>query len=334
VIEKVPQKNRVLQVGRPLKFLANWRSLPLYELMSYVLMFASVPMLAYGIHPYKYELIRLIVLTILTLYSGFFAALIWNDITDSDIDAIAHPNRPLPSGRIERKRFFQVALIFSVLTFVFAFAISMVCFVLTGIAALFVFFHNKYFKRRIRFPAYSEIFNPLQWVVVVIFGFCALWTVLPQSTDVVITAPILGTVSTSYLGILQMILLGCFTYFADTAHDIAEGVHDADADCRYGVQTYATTLGKKKTMTLSFIMFGISVFCGMVLFLLSILSLIFFILFSLVVTYTFFSAILHIPSKTENIEEYGACVGRRFYDYFLLTYDIVFIDILIQILVL
>ena len=314
--------------------MANWRSLPPYELISYVLMFASVPMLAYGIQPYSYGLIGIIVLTILTLYSGFFAALIWNDITDSDIDAIAHPNRPLPSGIIDRKRFFQVALIFSVLTFVFALAISLVCFVVTGIAALFVFFHNKYLKRRMNFPAYSEICNPFQWVVVVIFGYCALWTVYPQSTDVVITAPILGTLSAGYLEILQMFLLVLFTYFADTAHDIAEGVHDADADFRYGVRTYATTLGKKKTLTLSFIMFGISGFSGMVLFLLSILSLIFFILFSLVLTYTFFSAIIHIGSKPENIEEYGAFVGRRFYDYFLITYDIVFIDIIIQILVL
>ena len=185
-----------------------------------------------------------------------------------------------------------------------------------------------------RFPAYSEIVNPFQWVVVVIFGFCALWTALPQSTEVAITAPILGTLSASYLGILQMILLVLFTYFADTAHDIAEGVHDADADFRYGVQTYATALGKKKTMILSFIMFGISGFAGMTLFLLSILSLIFFILFSIVFAYTFFSAITHIRSKTENIEEYGTFVGRRFYDYFLITYDIIFMDIIIQILVL
>jgi len=328
------EKNRVLKVGIPLRFLANWRSLPPYELISYALMFASVPMLAYGIQPYNHDLIRIIILTILTLYSGFFAALIWNDITDSDIDTIAHPNRPLPSGKIGRKNFFQIALVFSVFTFFFALAISIWCFILVGLASLFVFSHNKYFKRRIRFPAYSEIFNPLQWVVVVIFGFCALWTTFPQSTELVMAAPLLGTISTSYLGVFQMIILLLFTYFADTAHDIAEGIHDADADLRYGVRTYATTLGKKKAMPISFLMFGFSGIFMIVLFLISTLSSIFFVFFVALFVYTFFSTIIHKQSQAANIEEYGVFVGRKFYDYFLLTYDIAFIDIMIQVLVL
>ena len=122
----------------PFTFIAQWRSLPAYELISYLLMFASVPMLAYGIQPYNYEIIRIIVLTVLTMYSGFFAAIIWNDITDSDIDAIAHPNRPLPSGRINAKKFFGIALIFSALTFIFAILISRWCLIVVGAAALFV----------------------------------------------------------------------------------------------------------------------------------------------------------------------------------------------------
>ncbi len=67
-------------------------------------MFASVPMLAYGTNSYNFNIFLIIILTILTLYSGFFAALIWNDITDSDIDFIAYPNRPIPSGRINKKK--------------------------------------------------------------------------------------------------------------------------------------------------------------------------------------------------------------------------------------
>lgn len=323
-----------LRVGKLLIFLSNWRSLPPYELISYVLMFAGVTMLAYGIQPYSYELVRIVVFTILTLYSGLFAVLIWNDITDIEIDALAHPDRPLPSGRIEKKRFFQIALIFSVLVFVFALAISIWCFFLTGIAALFVFFHNKYLKRCMRFPSYSEIFNPLQWVVVVVFGFCAIWTGLPQSKEIVMVTPLLGTISASYSGILQMIILSLFTYFADTAHDIAEGVHDADADCKFGVRTYATTLGKEKTMPISFIMFGISGFCGISLFFVSILSPVFFVLFAILFVYIFFSTIIHMRQKSDSIEKYGVFVGRRFYDYFLITYDILFIDIMIQILVL
>jgi hypothetical protein len=65
----------------------------------------------------------------------------------------------------------------------------------------------------------------------------------------------------------------------------------------------------------------------------SILSLVFLVLFVAVFAYTYFSAIIPKQSKADSIEEYGVFVGRRFYDYFLVTYDIIFIDIMIQIIV-
>jgi len=77
---------------KPINFLADWRPLPLSELMSYILMYASVPMLAYGIQTYDLEIMKIILLAILTMYSGFFAALIWNDITDEDIGRIIEYN--------------------------------------------------------------------------------------------------------------------------------------------------------------------------------------------------------------------------------------------------
>lgn len=85
---------------RLIDFVSGWRSLPPYELVSYVLMFASVPMLAYGKHRFDGSLLRVLVPTVLSLYAGFFAALIVNDVTDADIDSVAHPDRPIPAGRI------------------------------------------------------------------------------------------------------------------------------------------------------------------------------------------------------------------------------------------
>ena len=75
------RKNNIIKI-HPFDFLSHWRPLPWYELISYIFMFASVPMLMYGIQPYSYEIILTIILTVITLYSGFFASLIWNDITD------------------------------------------------------------------------------------------------------------------------------------------------------------------------------------------------------------------------------------------------------------
>jgi len=329
-VEKLPIKKENSIIKKPFVFISKWRSLPVYELISYVFMFASVPMLAYGIQPYNFEIIRIIILTILTMYSGFFATLIWNDISDADIDAIAHPDRPIPSGRINSKKFFRIALIFSLFNFIFAILISIWCFILVGVTALFVAFHNKYLKRIIKLPAYSEIFGPFQWIAIVLFGFLAILTVAPTNSEISINFPFFGNIITSYKVINQMILLILFTYFADTSHDIAEGIHDAEADLAHGVKTYATTFGKEKAAKISLIMFVISGIFGIIMFLESILSPIFLCIFLLFFLYTIFYPLKLLKSKKEKIEKQGFIVGRKLYDYFLFTFDILFIDLIIQ----
>ena len=318
---------------KPFVFITKWRSLPVYELISYFFMFASIPVLAYGIQSYNNEIIKIILLTILALYSGFFATLIWNDITDADIDTIAHPNRPIPSGRIDTKKFFKIALIFSAFNFIFAFLISNWCFVLVAIAALFVALHNKYFKRIVKLPAYSEIFGPFQWIVVVIFGFLAIWTVAPISSEILISLPFFGSISTSIKAIEQMILLILFTYFADSSHDIAEGIHDAKADFMHGIKTYATTFGNEKASKISFFMFIISGIFGILIFIRSILSPIFLCVFLCLFLYTLIYPFRLLKSRKQEIEKQGFIVGRKLFDYFLFTYDILFIDLIIQIII-
>ena len=55
-----------------------------------------------------------------------------------------------------------------------------------------------------------------------------------------------------------MILLVLFTYFADNAHDLPEGIHDMEGDHKLGVKTYATSFGEKNAARISFCMFFIS----------------------------------------------------------------------------
>ena len=317
-------------IKRPIRFLFKWRSFPVYELIGYVLMYASVPMLAYGIHTYDLEITKIIILTILTMYSGFFAALIWNDITDVDIDAVVHPNRPITGGRISSKKFFAVALVFSAMTFIFAFLVSFWCFMLVGAAALFVTFHNKFLKKKIKLPAYSEIFTPVQWVVVAIFGYFAIWTALPQSSDFVIQMPFYGTISTTVPEIQNMILLVIFTYFVDNAHDLPEGIHDVDGDRKLGVKTYATSFGEKNAARISFGMFFISGIVGMLLFIRTELSLIFLIPFLAVWTYTLYWSYKLAKADIKDMKELGTVVGRKGYDFLLMAYAFIFIDVLLQ----
>jgi geranylgeranylglycerol-phosphate geranylgeranyltransferase len=295
-------------------------------------MFSSVPMIAYGIQPYNFEIIKIIILTILTLYSGFFASLIWNDITDADIDAIAHPDRPIPSGKINKKKFFRIALIFSLLTFIFAILINIWCFILVGITALFVFFHNKYLKRSVKFPAYSEIFSPLQWIVVVIFGFFAVWTNFPNSYEIFFNIHIFGKISANIKQVYLMFILIIFTYFADNSHDIIEGIHDAKADMKFKVKTYATTFGLKKAVIISFCMFFISAIFAILFFIHSFLSPIFLCLFLILFIYTLFYELKFFILNFKKIDEYGKFVGRKLYNYFLFFYNIIFLDLIIQLL--
>jgi len=295
-------------------------------------MYASVPMLAIGVQQYSINVVKLIVFTVICLYSGFFAALIWNDITDVDIDAVAHPDRPIPSGRISKKKFFAIALVFSALTFIFSVLISIICFLIVGFAALFVTFHDKYLKKKVKIPAYSEIFTPFQWIVVVLFGFFAGWTALPQTSEIIINISYLGSISTDKTTVIQMLILILFTYFADNAHDLAEGIVDADGDKKQGVKTYATSFGGKNAARISFIWFLISGVLGFLLFFFTILSYFFLVLFIFIWCYMMYYSYRLLKAKPYEFKKIGAIVGRKGFDYFLICYVLIFIDVLIQVL--
>jgi len=318
---------------RPFKFLSNWRSLPPYEILSYFFMYASVPMLAYGIKTYNIDIIKIIGFTVICLYSGFFAALIWNDITDTDIDAVSHPDRPIPSGRISKKKFFLIALFFSALTFIFSVSISIICFLIVGFSALFVAFHDKYLKKRVKIPAYSEIFTPIQWVVVAIFGYFAIWTALPQSTTIVINLSFIGKISTNFNDVSALLILVLFTYFTVNAHDLAEGIVDSEGDKAQGVRTYATSFGDYNAAKISFIWFLISGILGIILYFITILDLFYLILFFVIWLYIMTYSYKLIKSNKNNMKKTAETVGRKGYDYFLFAYNLIFIDIFIQLII-
>lgn len=217
-------------IKRPFSFLFEWRPYSPYRFIMYFFVYASVPMFAYGIKPYTVEIIKTISFTIIVLYFGFFAIIMWNDICDANIDAIVHPKRAIPKGLISKKKFFIIALIFSGIVFFFSYLINLICFIFIGFASLLAAVHNKYLRRIIKLPAYSEIFTPLQWTIVPIFGFLAI-----ENSN-----------------FFNMLLLVIFTYFADSAHDIPQGIHDEEGDFKEGIKTYTTSFGEKVGAKISF----------------------------------------------------------------------------------
>lgn len=315
---------------RPFDFLKSWRSLPPYEMISYLFMYTSVPMLAYGIQPYTSQMFFVLLLTIITMYAGFFAALIWNDITDSEIDAKVHPDRPIPSGKISKKRFFTIALVFSTITFLGSISLSIWCFLVVGFSALFVAIHDKYLKKRVKIPAYSEIFTPIQWIVVALFGYVAIWTVIPQSTQLMFTLPFLGSISTNLFEFQNMLLLVLFIYFTDNAHDIPEGIHDAEGDRRMGVRTYATSFGEKTAMFISFLWFVLSAVLATLLFFRTSLTLVFFIPYLLLWMYTISFSVRLFKKKGKDMRTYGLVVGRKGFNLLLFSFNLMFLDLFIQ----
>ncbi len=290
-------------------------------------------MLAYGIHLYNIEILKILIFVLITLYAGFFAALIWNDITDADVDAVSHPERPIPSGFISKKKFFIIAIIFSSIVFIFSTLISLICLLIVCFNALFVTFHDKYLKKKVKIPAYSEIFTPIQWIFVAIIGFFAIWTAVPQVSSISINLSFLGTIHTSSNAVFQLLVLIIFTYFADNAHDIAEGIVDLEGDKKYGIRTYATSFGKKTAAKISFIWFFISGIFGILLFLKTILSFVFLILFVLLWLYNMFYSYKLLRSNNKNIKKHAMVFGRKGFDYFLFSYNLIFLDILIQLLI-
>lgn len=315
---------------RPFEFLKSWRSLPPYEMISYLFMYTSVPMLAYGIQPYTSQMFFVLLLTIITMYAGFFAALIWNDITDSEIDKKVHPDRPIPSGKISKKRFFKIALVFSAITFLGSISLSIWCFLVVGFSALFVAIHDKYLKKRVKIPAYSEIFTPIQWIVVALFGYVAIWTVIPQSTQLIFSLPFLGSISTNLFEFQNMVLLVLFIYFTDNAHDIPEGIHDAEGDRQMGVRTYATSFGEKTAMFISFLWFVLSAVLATLLFFRTSLTLIFFIPYLFLWMYTISFSVRLFKKKGKDMRTYGLVVGRKGFNLLLFSFNLMFLDLFIQ----
>jgi 4-hydroxybenzoate polyprenyltransferase len=314
---------------RPFK----WRTIMFYELLSYPFMYTSVVMLAYGIKDYNWEILKILILTVLSLFSGYFAALMWNDITDKEIDKIAHPDRSIPSGRISSKNLFLIALFFSTTTFICAYLISIWCLLVVGVNALFVTFHNKYLKKIIKIPAYSEIFTPVQWLTVAIFGFVAIWTAIPQSTDIILDLPVLGYIAFDQSSFLNLIILVLFTYFADDAHDIPEGIHDCEGDKKLGVRTYATSFGPKVAAKISFSMIFLSGALAIILFFRTILSPIFLIPFLVVWIYTLSWSYKLIKTEEKDMGKIGLIVGQKGFDYFIISYNLIFLDIFVQLLI-
>jgi 4-hydroxybenzoate polyprenyltransferase len=185
----------------------------------------------------------------------------------------------------------------------------------------------------VKIPAFSELTTPLQWIIVPVFGFLAIWSVFSATSGITINLSYFGFISFNLENLQILILMILFTYLADGGHDLPEGIHDVEGDKKLGVKTYATSFGIKTAAKVSFSMFLISGIIGMVLYLKTILSPLFLILFIILWLYTLYNSYKLLIARKEDMKPLGNIVGQRTFRFFWLTYDIIFFDILIQVLI-
>ncbi|MFW6122396.1 MAG: UbiA family prenyltransferase, partial [Petrotogales bacterium] len=152
-------------------------------------------------------------------------------------------------------------------------------------------------------------------------------------TEILIEVPLLGNISTSNAAVQHLLLLIIFTYFIDDAHDLAEGIYDAVGDRKSGVKTFTTSFGSKTAAKISFSMFFISGILGIVLYFTTVLTLIFLIPFLAIWIYNLYYAYNLVTADEKRMKTLGRIVGRKGFDYFLLSYNLIFIDVLIQLLI-
>ncbi|MFQ6071150.1 MAG: UbiA family prenyltransferase [Methanosarcinales archaeon] len=118
---------------------------PLTSLMVGFAVFISA-LIGTGLNIASYILPVLLAVTVAYFFTASGNAL--NDYLDRETDKINHPNRPIPSGRIQPKQALTLAIVTFGLVIILAWFINLIAFVIAGIALLIQLAYEKYFKYR------------------------------------------------------------------------------------------------------------------------------------------------------------------------------------------
>lgn len=168
------------------------------------------------------------------------ATFLINDAADRDIDRIVHPERPIPRRLAAPTHIFLFGAILLVVGAGLALIVSLRFVAVVALLAVLLASYYGFFKRRLRFPFFSDIVTPVMSTLFPISAFAAS----PQfPVDVMLTVV-------------------SFIYLADLAHDLIGGVHDREGDRQHNVNTLALAIGSRLTLLISFAAFLLSVAAG------------------------------------------------------------------------
>lgn len=157
------------------------------------------------------------------------AANIINDYFDFEIDKINKPNRPLPSGRLNKNSAISIYVILTVISLPLSFQISTNALLIVIITTLLLFFYSKIFKS---IPLVGNTVVAVCAALAFVFGGLAVenWQ-----------AAIVPTV---------------FAFFITLIRELLKDIEDLDGDLRNGIITFPGKFGQNKTKKL-ILMFSI-----------------------------------------------------------------------------
>ncbi len=168
----------------------------------------------------------------LTGFTFCGAAMVINDYYDRAIDAINEPHRPIPSGLIKTNEALAFVVLLSVVGFVFAFLVSILCF---AVAAASLIITGVYITVGKRSGLPGNFLVSICVAIPFIYGS--------------ITA--VGFVK------LNVVLFASMAFLSNTGREITKGIVDTKGDSSEGIKTLAVRFGEK-TAAITAVVFYVS----------------------------------------------------------------------------
>ncbi|MBX6765010.1 MAG: UbiA family prenyltransferase [Rubrobacteraceae bacterium] len=151
---------------------------------------------------------------------GWIAGLYAGDYYDRDLDAIAKPHRPVPSGRVSPREAFSFMVFYILLGYALALVLSPVSFAIAVVTTVSGIAYSKTFKKMAILGNFDR-------------GLLAALTVLFSGAAV-------GALSGTGWGVAA--LLGLF-FFHDSSSNLVGAIRDLEGDRRAGYRTVPVVYG-------------------------------------------------------------------------------------------
>ncbi len=158
------------------------------------------------------------------------AAMAVNDYYDRGIDAINEPSRPIPSGLVSPTEALGLVAVLSVIGFVFAFLVSVLCFVVASVS----------------------------WIIVIAYVTVGKRSGLPGNFLVsacVATPFVYGSILAVGFVVLNVWLFVLMAFLANTGREITKGIVDVEGDRAENVRTLAVRYGEKAAAVVAFVFY-------------------------------------------------------------------------------